>query len=423
MKCIIVIIVTITFAFCTSSTTISRSALHKFMDLEELQYYFGTDLENELPDYEIVDLPEGLDFGRESVTTNGGEDDLKYVNFKVFNKQIELNLYPNKVLVSPYTKIAYKNGNLSVNEYFASSAPKYCHYLHKNSHSTAAISNCEPSEIHGLIFLPDDSLEILPLTGRLKGLMPEYKFLDDTRTVTITKIPHLVKRSVFTLGTFDNDFVNPTFRHLPVNYKNYRNDRGLSYERPTIELGLFFDEAFFNIFSPFFENDNKKLEDFILSYVNGMQSLYHHHTLGRNIDFTIVYLEIMKKQPINMPHAYGERNELIDNFCEYQKKINPKDDRNPQHWDMSVYVSGLDFFAWDPNGFKNGATMGLATVGGVCQEDFNCIIAEFGTNNQFGKPYPSAGYTSVYILAHEIGHNLGMVKIVFLKYFLITFIF
>jgi hypothetical protein len=29
-------------------------------------------------------------------------------------------------------------------------------------------------------------------------------------------------------------------------------------------------------------------------------------------------------------------------------------------------VSALDFFAWDSNGNKNGATMGLATVGGEC---------------------------------------------------------
>ena len=25
-----------------------------------------------------------------------------------------------------------------------------------------------------------------------------------------------------------------------------------------------------------------------------------------------------------------------------------------------------------------------------------------------GKPYPSSGFTSVYVMAHEIGHNLGM---------------
>ena len=49
--------------------------------------------------------------------------------------------------------------------------------------------------------------------------------------------------------------------------------------------------------------------------------------------------------------------------------------------------------------------MGLATVGGVCLDKYNCLIAELGTTNVFGKPYPSAGFTSVYILAHEIGHK------------------
>lgn len=75
---------------------------------------------------------------------------------------------------------------------------------------------------------------------------------------------------------------------------------------------------------------------------------------------------------------------------------------------QAVYVSALDFFAWDANGNKNGGTMGLATVGGVCNDAYNCVIAEFGSINQFGKPYPSSGFISVYILAHEIGHNLGM---------------
>lgn len=64
----------------------------------------------------------------------------------------------------------------------------------------------------------------------------------------------------------------------------------------------------------------------------------------------------------------------------------------------------LDFFAYE-NGKKSGATMGLATVGGVCLDKYACVIAEFGTTNVFGKPYPSAGFTSVYILAHEIGHK------------------
>ncbi|KAJ8975003.1 hypothetical protein NQ317_013313 [Molorchus minor] len=67
----------------------------------------------------------------------------------------------------------------------------------------------------------------------------------------------------------------------------------------------------------------------------------------------------------------------------------------------------LDFWAYE-KGRNSYVTMGLATVGGVCLDKYACVIAEFGTTNIFGKPYPSAGFTSVYISAHEIGHNLGM---------------
>lgn len=413
----VILLLNVLYLNVNSASITPRVALHRFMEVEELEFYFGTDTISAiaLSDYEIVDLPASLYNGRESVTENGS-DDSKHVNFKVFDKQIELNLFPNKVLVSPYTKIVKRSSNNTIHKYYANSEPKFCHYLHENNQSSAAITNCEPNEIHGLIFLPDDSLEILPLTARLKSIIPtniddddddNHHVKHDSRTIMISKIPHLVKRSTFNnAGSFENDFVVGKFRHL--NKKFQKKQRGINYDRPTVELGLFFDEAFYKIFAPFFDFDDRKLEDFILSYINGVQSLYHHNSLGRKIDFTIVYLEIMETQAEGMPHAYGERNELIDNFCEYQKNLNSKDDRDASHWDMSVYVSGLDFFAWDANGYKNGVTMGLATVNGVCQEDYNCIIAEFGTNNQFGRPYPSAGYTSVYILAHEIGHNLGM---------------
>lgn len=79
--------------------------LHKFMDNEELLLYFGTDTITSVPDYEIVDLPASLSSGRESVTIDGIDDGGKHLSFKVFNKQVELNLFPNKNLISPFSRI------------------------------------------------------------------------------------------------------------------------------------------------------------------------------------------------------------------------------------------------------------------------------------------------------------------------------
>lgn len=64
----------------------------------------------------------------------------------------------------------------------------------------------------------------------------------------------------------------------------------------------------------------------------------------------------------------------------------------------------LDFYS-EEGGRRNGVTMGLAPVGGVCLAPHACVVAEFGAGDLLGRPYPSAGFTSVYILAHEIGHK------------------
>ena len=52
--------------------------------------------------------------------------------------------------------------------------------------------------------------------------------------------------------------------------------------------------------------------------------------------------------------------------------------------------------------------MGLSTVTGVCDRSHGCVIGELGVENREGRPYPSCGFTAVYVMAHEIGHNLGM---------------
>ncbi|XP_057670635.1 A disintegrin and metalloproteinase with thrombospondin motifs adt-2-like [Diorhabda carinulata] len=239
------------------------------------------------------------------------------------------------------------------------------------------------------------------------------------------KIPHLVKRATFLPGYLYNEAeLFPIVDNIWSETEEIRAEQLTEakerynfrerYEAATskgqiltLELALFFDEAAYKIFSPFFKYNDKKLQDMLLAYINGVQALYHHPSLGTSLELALVRLDIMKSQPSNMQHYDGERDKLLDSFCAYQEKLNPRGDGNPEHWDMGIYVSGLDFFAYD-KGKKSGVTMGLATVGGVCLDKYACVIAEFGTTNVFGKPYPSAGFTSVYILAHEIGHNLGM---------------
>ena len=56
-------------------------------------------------------------------------------------------------------------------------------------------------------------------------------------------------------------------------------------------------------------------------------------------------------------------------------------------------LTGLDLYDVDP---KQNSVIGLAWVSGMCHPEYSCTINE-GNN-----------FESVYVIAHEMGHNLGM---------------
>lgn len=230
-------------------------------------------------------------------------------------------------------------------------------------------------------------LEITPLRSSIES----SPFVDDDRYIKeetdLLGKPHVVKRSPIRT------------RNLEI-LKRARATK----ERLTLELAVFFDEAAYSLFSPFLDGDDKKIRDMLLAYVNGIQALYHHPSLGVPIDISLIRLDVIQRQPLDLPHFDGERGGLLDSFCNYANARNPAEDTHPRHWDMGLYVTGLDLYALE-DGKRNGATMGLATVGGLCIPLYSCVIAELGVTDQFGKPYPSAGFTSVFIAAHEIGHK------------------
>jgi len=142
--------------------------------------------------------------------------------------------------------------------------------------------------------------------------------------------------------------------------------------------------------------------------MNGIQAIYMLPSLRHNIKFTIVRMEMWQTEPSDFYHYQGDREPLLNSFCEYQAKHNTGSDSNPGYWDLALYVSGLNFYAVDSRGKSSGVTMGLARVGGMCHKEHACVVGELGVTTSTGKPYPSAGFTSVYVMAHEIGHNLGM---------------
>lgn len=185
----------------------------------------------------------------------------------------------------------------------------------------------------GLVFLPNETFEIFPF--------PTSNF----KLKTGERLPHIIRRANHALNPFTDDDINLDFTydyetHNGDKLYNQRRKRGARKNKMTIEAALFLDEPAYKIFAPFFDYDDEKLRDMLLAYVNGVQALFHHPSLGKSIDIVLVKIEIFKKQPSDLPHFEGERNQLLDSFCLYNERHNPKGDENPDHWDMGLYISG-----------------------------------------------------------------------------------
>ncbi|CAH1393194.1 unnamed protein product [Nezara viridula] len=338
----------------------------------------GNGAENENTDYEIVHL---------------SRDAHPMYSFNAFGRDINLNLKPNEKIISEYFKTYLVDGD---EKQEVKEITKPCYYLHADNFSSAAINFCYEDKLHGLLFFEKYVMEIAPVHG-------------ETSNTNSTAMPHMIKKSLIKDQPWADEFhLEPPAKRTPENsLKNHKMNTKKFDSKPVLEAALFFDEAAYKIFAPYFDYNVGQIRDMLLAYMNGVQALYHHPSIGKNIDIMLTHLEIFRKQPQGLPDYEGERESLLTSFCNYHAAQNPSGDDNPLHWDIGLYISGLDFFAIE-KGRKSGTTMGLAVVGGVCLDKYSCIIAEFGVTNVFGKPYPSAGFTSVFILAHEIGHSLGM---------------
>ena len=66
------------------------------------------------------------------------------------------------------------------------------------------------------------------------------------------------------------------------------------------------------------------------------------------------------------------------------------------HWDHALLLTGLDLESKSQDGKVSNKIVGLAPVSGMCDPKTSCTVSE---GNHF---------ESVFVIAHEFGHNLGM---------------
>jgi hypothetical protein len=186
------------------------------------------------------------------------------------------------------------------------------------------------------------------------------------------------------------------------NFEPKRRHVRSTQQKLTIELAVFFDEAAYRTFMPLLDNDNEKIRYMILMCVNGIQAAFHHPSLGVSIDISLVRLDIMEKQPLDLPVVDIDADEILDLFCNYTNALNPPDDDDPRHWDIALYLTGIDLYTNEEirNGtyIKENAVIGVSSLDSACGPR-SCTIVNFHVP-EILLPVLRSSMTAV----HEIGH-------------------
>ncbi|XP_012232663.2 A disintegrin and metalloproteinase with thrombospondin motifs adt-2-like isoform X1 [Linepithema humile] len=310
------------------------------------------------------------------------------LTLKVFGKLIQLNMRKNEQIISPAFKVWKYNSVIKKLSELKTSNP--CYYNHEDHVSSAIINFCDKHGLEGLVFLKNDTLKIRPLRNDFASLSLIDDFCVKEQVNLSFGKPHLVKR-LLQYYTGSNLCSLNNFKRKP----RYAQDEQVKY---IIELAVFFDEAAYRKIMPFLGEDKELLHIMILTYVNQMQAFFHHPSLGVSIDISLVHLDILEKQPSNLPVIDGNASQVLNSFCTYAETRNPPYDKDPGHWDISLYLTGINIYSVDHS------TLGRSFFDGACNSSKSCAIVEFGG----AREELTSGFTSSLVAAHEIGHLLGM---------------
>ncbi|XP_014672220.1 PREDICTED: A disintegrin and metalloproteinase with thrombospondin motifs 6-like [Priapulus caudatus] len=175
----------------------------------------------------------------------------------------------------------------------------------------------------------------------------------------------------------------------------HRRRRAAKTKQKIVELAIFFDNSLYEKSRSAADPENKEILKYILASVNGMNLLYHRSAFkGYKVTFKVVRLEILKTKISQLPDD-GEADFLLKQFRVYQETLNPEEGI-PGHWDNAILMTGLDMYVQFGSRVERSVT-GYAHVAAMCNRATSCSVNE------------GRGFSSLYSIAHEIGHNFGMV--------------
>lgn len=171
----------------------------------------------------------------------------------------------------------------------------------------------------------------------------------------------------------------------PKEHSHSRHKRSYSRER-NVETLVVVDTKMVEYY------ESEDLENYVLTIMNMVATLYHDSTIGNAVNIVLVRLILLENEETNLKITHHADNTL-NSFCRWQNDMNPPDDAHPNHHDVAVLLTRYNICS---RMNEPCSTLGLSQVSGLCQSHRSCNINE------------DTGLALAYTIAHELGHNFGM---------------
>nr|Q3HTN2.1 RecName: Full=Zinc metalloproteinase-disintegrin-like stejnihagin-B; AltName: Full=Snake venom metalloproteinase; Short=SVMP; Flags: Precursor [Trimeresurus stejnegeri]ABA40759.1 stejnihagin-B [Trimeresurus stejnegeri] len=310
-------------------------------------------------DYEVV-YPRKVTAVPKGAVQQKYEDAMQY-EFKVNGEPVVLHLEKNKELFSEdYSETHYSPDGREITTY--PSVEDHCYYhgrIQNEADSTASISACN-------------------------GLKGHFKLQGETYLIEPLKLPDSEAHAVFKYENVEKEEEAP--KMCGVTETNWKSDEPIKkasqlvvtaeqqrFPRRYVKLAIVADHRMYT-------KHKKNLKPWVFQMVNSVHQIYR----SMNVLIALVYLNIWKKN--DKITAQSASNVTLDLFGNWRETVLLKRKRH----DCAQLLTAIDF---------DGPTIGRAHVSSVCDPKRSTGIVQ---------NYTEINLVNAVIMAHELGHNLGM---------------
>ncbi|XP_066539063.1 A disintegrin and metalloproteinase with thrombospondin motifs 16 isoform X2 [Hoplias malabaricus] len=135
---------------------------------------------------------------------------------------------------------------------------------------------------------------------------------------------------------------------------------------------------------------HENITTYVLTVLNMVSTLFKDGTIGGDINIVIVGLILLHEDQDGLVISH-HADHTLNSFCQWQSGLAGREGRRHDH---AILLTGLDICSW-----KNEPcdTLGFAPISGMCSKYRSCTINE------------DTGLGLAFTIAHESGHNFGMV--------------